>query len=262
MKAYILDNGYLACDKNWIVAMSTYATSQSPYPQNIWTRMPVYCVLIDHPTGKYIYDLGCSPDINEYMHSIGRHQEFSFPYHCTEDQLLIKQLEKCGTKIEEIKAVILSHLHYDHIGNLPLFRGIDVYVPDADYTYALEKGASALYFDQYIKEPDVNFVPVKENKTLADGIDIFCLGSSHCPGLLGLLLHLDEGNLFFPSDVLYSRENFEPVLKPSGKVYDSLGFIKVSEQIQEITRKYNAKIMYPHDIDEFQSYKKAPEYYV
>lgn len=261
MKAYILDTGYLACDQNWIVAMKTYATVDNLNPKRIWTKMPVYCVLIDHPEGKIIFDMGCDPDINNFMKRIGRHQAISFPYICTPEQSLENQLALCKTKPEDIKAIILSHLHYDHVGNLPLFHGIDVYVNKADYESALKNGPSALYFDQYIKEPDVNFILTEHSFTLAEGIDIIALGSSHCAGLLGLLLHLKEETLFFPSDVLYSKENYGPPLKPSGKVYDSLGYIKVADKIRNLVEKHNAKIMYPHDIAEFQTYKKAPNYY-
>lgn len=261
MKVYILDTGYLACDKNWIVAMSTYATSDNHNPQNIWTKMPVYCVLIDHPTGKYIYDMGCDPAINEFMHRIGRHQEKSFPYCYSPEQTLEKQLALCNTRISDIKGIVVSHMHYDHVGNLPLFHDIDVYVPEADYNNALKLGAPALYYDQYIRDPQVNFIPVQKDFELADGVRVISLGSSHCPGLLGLYVTLKSGNLFFPSDVLYSKENFGPPVKPSGKVYDTLGYQKTVQQIRDFVTENHAKIMYPHDIEEFETYKKAPNYY-
>jgi len=261
MKAYILDTGYLACDENWIVAMKTYATSKDKNPPRIWTKMPVYCVLIEHPEGKFIFDMGCDPHINEFMKKIERHHVTSFPYIYTPEQTLEHQLSLCNTKLEEIKAIILSHLHYDHVGNLPLFHGIDVYVNKADYESAIENGPAALYFDQYIKEPNVNFILIEDSFTLAEGIDIIALGSSHCAGLLGLLLHLQEQVLLFPSDILYSKENWGPPLKPSGKVYDSLGFVKVAGQIQSLVKQHHARIMFPHDITEFETYKKAPRYY-
>ena len=68
MKVYLLDNGYMSCDRNWIVNMATYATEKNRNPENVWTKMPVYCTLIDHPEGKFIYDLGMDRNINEYMH--------------------------------------------------------------------------------------------------------------------------------------------------------------------------------------------------
>ena len=261
MKVYLLDNGYMSCDRNWIVGMSTYASDSDRNPQNIWTRMPVYCTLIDHPEGKFIYDLGMDRDINAYMHQIGRHQEHTFPYTCTREQLLENQLALCGTTVDEIRGIVVSHLHYDHIGNIGLFKGINVYVPKEDYENALVKGPAELYFDQYIRRDDINYVPVDHDFELVPGVEIVHLGSSHCPGLLGMFLELDEQNLFFPSDVIYTHENFGPPLKPRGKEYDTLGFKRVAEQIRALVTERDAKVMYPHDIDEFETYKKAPLYY-
>ncbi|MBQ6334592.1 MAG: N-acyl homoserine lactonase family protein [Erysipelotrichaceae bacterium] len=261
MKVYLLDNGYMSCDRNWIVNMATYATEKNRNPENVWTKMPVYCTLIDHPQGKFIYDLGMDRHINEYMHEIGRHQEFSFPYTYSKEQLLENQLALCNTTIDEIKGIVVSHLHYDHIGNLPLFHDIDVYVPKEDYENALVKGKAELYFDQYIKRDDIHYIPIDHNFTLVPGVEIVHLGSSHCPGLLGMLVELEEQNLFYPSDVLYTKENFGPPLRPRGREYDSLGFKKVAEEIRTLVNEKNAKIMYPHDIEEFETYKKAPAYY-
>ena len=52
MKVYILDNGWLECDRNWMVAMSVHGTRENPNPRAQWTRIPVYAVLVDHPDGK------------------------------------------------------------------------------------------------------------------------------------------------------------------------------------------------------------------
>ena len=62
MKVYILDNGWLECDANWMVAMSVVGTKGNPHPQARWIKIPVYAVLIDHPEGKFLYDTGCCAD--------------------------------------------------------------------------------------------------------------------------------------------------------------------------------------------------------
>ena len=62
MKLYILDNGFLECDQNWMVAMSVLVTKDNTNPRINWIKIPVFAVLIDHPDGKILYDTGCHPD--------------------------------------------------------------------------------------------------------------------------------------------------------------------------------------------------------
>ena len=52
MKVYVLDNGWLECDANWMVAFSSLATLQDKGCTHKWIKIPVYAVLIDHPEGK------------------------------------------------------------------------------------------------------------------------------------------------------------------------------------------------------------------
>jgi N-acyl homoserine lactone hydrolase len=96
---------------------------------------------------------------------------------------------------------------------------------------------------------------------LSDGIELISL-PGHTPGILGLIVHLkDEGTLIFPSDALYTRENYGPPTKMSGIVYDSVAFRDSIERIRALQKKYDAKIMFSHDLPVFKSFKIAPEYY-
>jgi N-acyl homoserine lactone hydrolase len=52
MKVFILDNGWLECNANWMVAMLVVGTKGNPHPQARWIKIPVYAVLIDHPEGN------------------------------------------------------------------------------------------------------------------------------------------------------------------------------------------------------------------
>jgi N-acyl homoserine lactone hydrolase len=266
LRLYILDNGWLEGDSNWIIAMSVVGTQKNKTPPIRWIKIPVYCALIDHPKGKILYDTGCHPDAMKgywppNLTSI-------FPYYYYDNQLLAKQLALTGTVPEEIKTVILSHLHLDHAGNTHLFKDAEFYVHKKDFDYAKHLVASSpnpADYGAYVKAdldlPLDKLHFIDDDYTLTDGIALISL-PGHTPGVLGLMVHLEqEGTLIFPADALYTQENYGPPTKMSGIVYDSVSFRASIEKIRALQQKYNAKIMFSHDMPYFKTLKLAPRYY-
>ncbi|HSV49097.1 MAG TPA: N-acyl homoserine lactonase family protein [Candidatus Acidoferrales bacterium] len=265
MRLFILDNGWLEGDSNWIVAMSVVGTLQNKTPPIKWIKIPVYCVLIDGPEGKILYDTGCHP---EAMRGYWPPNLTSiFPYYFNDNQLLINQLKLANTAPEEIKTIILSHLHLDHAGNTRLFKNAEIYVQKQDYDYAKHLVTSSLNPENhgaYVKSdldiPTDKLHLVNGDCKLADGVELVSL-PGHTPGLLGLMVHLKEGTFIFPADALYTQENYGPPTKMSGIIYDSVSFRESIEKIRFLQKKYHAKVMFSHDMPFFKTLKLPPNYY-
>lgn len=266
MKLFILDNGWLEGDSNWIVAMSTVGTLQNKTPPTKWIKIPVYCVLLDHPDGKILYDTGCHP---QAMHGYWPPNLTSiFPYYYHDSQLLAKQLTLAGTVPEEIKTVVLSHLHLDHAGNTGLFKNAKVYVHKKDYDYAkhlVASSSSPADHGAYVKAdldiPANKLHFIEDDYKLAEGVELISL-PGHTPGLLGLMVHLEnEGTLIFPADALYTQENYGPPTKMSGIIYDSVSFRASIEKIRALQEKHHAKVMFSHDMPFFKKLKVTPNFY-
>lgn len=56
--------------------------------------------------------------------------------HQADRQILLDALAQQGLNPEDIRHVIISHLHFDHILNLPLFRQAEIYISQAELDYA------------------------------------------------------------------------------------------------------------------------------
>lgn len=266
MKVYILNNGWLECDPNWMVAFSSLATLQDKECMHKWIKIPVYTVLIDHPSGKILYDLGCHPDaMNGYW---PQGLVSVFPYYYNDDQKLVDQLALTNTRPEDIKTVVLSHMHLDHAGNIHLFTHADVYVHKKDFEYGQtlvhlspNPAKHGAYVKADLEVPVKQFHLVEEDFELVPGVEIITL-PGHTPGLLGVVVHLEkEGTMIFPQDALYTRENYGPPAKASGIMYDNLAFFKSVEKVRKLEKKYNAKVMFSHDIEFFETMKHAPNFY-
>jgi len=266
MRVYILDNGWLECDQNWMVAMSTLGTKDNPTPSANWIKIPVYAVLIDHPEGKILYDTGCHPNAMNGYWPDGLQRVF--PYYHDESQTLINQLALVDTKPEDINTVVLSHMHLDHAGNIGLFQHADVYVPKMDFEFGqtlVHLSSNPNDHGAYVKaDMDVyakKYHLVWKDQELVEGITMLML-PGHTPGLIGLVVNLkNEGTLIFPQDAIYTQINYGPPAKASGLLYDSLAFFSSIEKVRELAKKHKGKVMFSHDMDFFQTLKLAPEYY-
>ena len=256
MKVYILDTGWLESERSALV------TGAKPGV----TKLPVLAVLIDHPQGNILFDTGCHPQAMAGYWP--EHLKTTFPFYKEESMSLPAQLALCHTRPEEIKTVVLSHMHLDHAGNLALFPNADIYVHKADFIYGLtcvhqssrveDHGA---YIKADLEAPVKRYHLVEEDFVLAYGVDIITL-PGHTPGVLGMVLHLEQdGTLILPQDAVYTKDNYGPPAKGSGIMYDEAAYFDSIEKVRALAKRYQARVIFAHDKDDFQTLRHAPCFY-
>lgn len=265
MKMYFLDNGWLECDANGMVVNTVRGTLSNKTPACKWIKIPVWCVVIQHPQkGWILFDTGANPNAMKGAWPADKMEQF--PYFFRDEQLLVNRLASIGIKPSDIKTLVLSHGHFDHAGNLSLFSDADVYWSKADYDYATGglKTATGLAFGGYMRAEITAQVKalhlVSTDFVLAPGIEVINL-PGHTPGVLGLVVHLQSGTYILPSDAVYTPANYGLPAKLAGSFYDNLSFYTSIDKVHELEKIYNAKVMFSHDMDVFQTFKLAPAYY-
>lgn len=265
MKLYVLRTGYLETDKNNVVACSTIGTKDTPIVKSKWIKLPVMAFLIETEQGYVLFDTGCHPEAMNGHWPKGLQNVY--PLYQDEHERLENQLRLCGVSPEDIQTVVLSHLHMDHAGNIHQFAHADVYVPKEDFIeaqLAVRKTSDRNKHGAYIKsEMDVavkEYHLVDEDFDLMPGIEIIRL-PGHTAGLLGLVVHLDNRTIILPQDCLYLEENYKPVPKGSGIMFDNIAYFASIEKVRRLQKKYNADIFYAHDFEFYKNIKCAPEYY-
>ena len=142
------------------------------------TRVPTWGVLIlGNPVGPILVDTGASsPEIMERLGMTG---------YVTDDMTLDAQLGKWGVTIDDVAAVLHTHLHIDHAGQDDHFP---MTTPVVINRRELEYSASGLMGEQY---------PAEYVKHLIDRL--------HTPGALRLLdLELSGPDEIFPGIVCES----------------------------------------------------------
>lgn len=265
MKLYILDTGYLETDRNNVEGCTVIGTKSNPKVQNEWIKLPVMAFLIETTDGYILYDTGSNPNaMNGYWPTwLGE----VYPLYQTEDQKLENQLAKCGVKPLDIKTVVLSHFHMDHVGNLHLFDHADVYAPKADFNTAMMNvhGTSDLnkhgaYIKADMEVPVKQYHLIEEDMELIPGLELINL-PGHALGLLGMVVHLKGGTYILPQDCLYTSAIYGPPAKASGLLADSIAFFKSIEKVRALEKKYNATVVFAHDDKFFSTLKTAPAFY-
>lgn len=271
-KLYVMDNGRMSMDKNWLIAMHNPATVSNPNAQTQFVEFPIYTVLIDHPEGKILFDTSCNPNSMGAQGRWTQATQQAFPWVASEECYLHNRLEQLKVRPEDIKFVIASHLHLDHAGCLEMFTNATIIVHEDELNGALqsyarnqkEGGYIWADIDAWIKN-HLQWKTVKrteDNLDLAEGIKILNFGSGHAWGMIGLHVDMPEtGGIILASDAIYTAESFGPPVRPPGILYDSLGYRSAVEKIRTLAKRTNSQVWFGHDADQFQTFRKSTEGY-
>ncbi len=245
MKLYVLDNGFI--EGSWRIF---YREGEYEGPERI--MFPVNAFLIQLDDGrKILFDAGVYPGGIRAKSESWRYQ--------TPGQTLVRQLALCGTAPEDIDAVVLSHLHYDHAGSLFLFPGRPCFVSRREYELAFSANPPAAYAPQDYSVP-CDWHLVEEDCELFPGVRAVLL-PGHTPGMMGLLVHLPSQYVFLVQDAVYAADNYYPKCMVPGLLEDEKSCRESLQKVRNLAERYDAFIIFGHDTRQRQQMKMAPQCY-
>ena len=193
-----------------------FATDKSHY-----IIVPIHAYLIDHPkSGLILVDTG----INwKQAHRHDRYYKGTLHYVLDNDEYLLTreqelpaQVERLGYRCEDIRTVILTHFHEDHVGGLRYVPEAKVVAAKAEWQ-ALKMKAFGIV--PIIYRPSIEAVKVWEpvsftsgpfhsfdasQDLLDDGSVILLPTPGHDPGHLVVLVRMDGYEILIAGDILYT----------------------------------------------------------
>jgi 4-pyridoxolactonase len=235
-------------------------------------RFPVYSVLIEHEDGLFLYDTGF--DLEFMQTYVPQDQPIQSP-----DQTLPAQLAKVGYRPEDVTHVVNSHLHIDHCGANHLFPGAKVVCHEREYEQAknpelfelLSYGAVAWFAPQLVKHRQE--IPENVDSTLSPKFQLlsgdveFALGVrlfetlGHSAGHYSLLVELEGRRpMLFTDDAAMTPKNLE-MMVIGGFHLDPVAATRSLQRLKDLSADYGAELFCSHSMPEFETWRKAPEWY-
>lgn len=158
-KFHVLEVGWLECDEAFVTrgGNTSLKSTEGQAFVNKRRQMPMYCILIDHPhEGLILWETGCGKD---YPTAWGPAASDIFARVKYEPRHELRAaVEATGNNIEDIKKIIIGHLHLDHAGGLDNFldtTDTEVWVHEKELNSAFWSVATGadlgVYLPHYLK---------------------------------------------------------------------------------------------------------------
>ncbi len=127
-------------------------------------------------------------------------------------------LHEIGVDCERVSCVILTHLHYDHVGNLEKFPEATFVVQEEEMAFWTGRYAGREHFRHTVEVEDVVYLVRKNfegrlrfvdgNEEIVPGIEVY-RARGHSAGLQVVRVETEKGNFVLASDATHFYANLE-----------------------------------------------------
>jgi len=229
------------------------------YPESRDIKIPINMWVLDHPKGLVLYDTGNNVAISDGQcktHWMAGLCDFLKPSQTRKD-VIDQQLEKLGYKVSDVKIVITSHSHLDHIGNIEMF-------PDAIHVMQKKELYQAWWPEKfqrtgahvladYDDARDFNYMELNGDYDLfGDGSVMILSTPGHTMGHQSVKLQLPEtGTVILSGDAIWMEENLEGY--PAGLNYSVLDYTNSVNRLKMMRDIENAKLWFGHSGKQYEA---------
>jgi len=222
------------------------------------SNMGVTCYLVVHPKGLLLYDTG----LNDRLVGRPLYENVLEGYGQIKFNTLSGQLADIGVAPADINYLVLSHYHWDHIGNAADFAGSTwlVYKGDRDQMFGKEARAYP-WFGQYAALEHSKTVELNgDHDVFGDGTVVVIATPGHTEGHCSLLVRLKNTGPVLLSGDLYHYPEERP-LKRMPDSEKTSGTVESRQKVEELLRRTGAQLWIGHSMEFFRNVRKSPSWY-
>jgi glyoxylase-like metal-dependent hydrolase (beta-lactamase superfamily II) len=251
IKLWQVTSGFLELDKGFLTAMSGVGTK---------VNAPVTMHIIQHPKGVIVFDTGVNVAVAEggCASYWGAGLCSAFNHRQSRDEVIDRQLQKLGFKVDDVKYVIYSHFHLDHAGNIKLFPKARHVVQNAELKNAWwpEKFQRAAFvLKDFDTTRDFDFLELNGDFDLfGDGSVTVLDTKGHTQGHQSLMLKLPKtGYVIMSGDAVYTNENEKGVVP--GITWSADYSMKAIDRLKMLRDTRGGQLWYSHEPAQYEANK-------
>jgi N-acyl homoserine lactone hydrolase len=223
---------------------------------------PVCAYLLDTTTGWVLLDAGLNPanarNQTRMQQQFWRHG-MTAPV-VRDAHLLERQLGELGLSCADIGHVVLSHLHYDHCGQLRHFAHARVSIQRREHAHAFGADPGMGYFRDEYDDPRLRWDLRDGDWEAMPGLRLLDT-RGHTQGHQSAVIDLPRtGTVILPFDAADLQENLDEEILP-GECCDDDAALLAIQRLKAIERQCNATVLLFHDPVAIQAMTLAPECY-
>ena len=154
---------------------------------------PVLAFAIRHPDGLVLVDTGIGEG------STWVDENYRPRVRNVRDALSGAKLDPDG-----VRAIVNSHLHFDHCGQNRAFPGVPIYVQQAELDLALREGHTIV---EWVDFPDARYEAVEGDREIADGVSVIAT-PGHTPGHQSVTVRTGDGLVLIVAQAAQDARSF------------------------------------------------------
>lgn len=222
------------------------------------TNMGVTCYLVVHSKGMLLFDTGLNDRI------VGRplYENVVEGYGQIKFNTLSGQLADIGVSPAKIDYLVLSHYHWDHVGNAGDFAASTwlVYKGDRDSMFG-KTARTYPWFNQYAAlEKGKTKILDGDHDVFGDGSVIVIATPGHTEGHCSLLVRLkNTGPVVLSGDLYHYSEERDLNRMPEEE--KSVGTPESRRKVEDLVRTTGAQLWIGHSMEFFRTVRKSPGWY-
>jgi glyoxylase-like metal-dependent hydrolase (beta-lactamase superfamily II) len=219
VKVHALCTGSVAVKSNFRTkkGLGAFAKLNILLGKDYTEYLPIWVWVIEHPEGLLVIDTGENAGIknlDNYLAKESGLMRFQFKHACKFDidpkDELNYQFEKVNLKLDDVKLVVLTHLHLDHTDGLKFFPKQEIIIGDFEYHHPNSNmpGTYPSWFKPNKVKYQKNRIEVfSEAYPLTASEDLFYIPTpGHTPGHSSIIFKTDNFDIIFAGDTSYNQE--------------------------------------------------------
>ncbi len=184
--------------------------------RRLTSMLPLNAYLIDHPEGRFLVDVGETVHTVEGIAAAGR---MTARIIASKSQLEVSHTDEVANQLRSseidpasIGTIVVSHLHFDHVGGLASFPGANVAIDRAEFEQQRRRPMGALthLWPSNLEPQLLDHVPEPEIGLPATPLtaagDLLAIGTpGHSYGHQSVLLRTPDLDFIFGGDMVFDE---------------------------------------------------------